>query len=196
MVDRLVDGELREEERRELLLRLDSEPDGWRHCALAFLEAQEWRAAFAPLTVTAPAPAPRVPVLEGPGRKPRFRYRLARHAGLAAGLAVAFCLGWALHGTPAEKTPFSPLAREEKTATPGQFSLSEAASADLAKPTSPPSGVAEPHALLEPVVERWEQQGYRAQSQAWLVVMQLPDGRRVEMPIQEVRVQHIGNRLY
>ena len=36
----LADGELDEEPRRELLARLDQTADGWRHCALAFLEAQ------------------------------------------------------------------------------------------------------------------------------------------------------------
>ncbi len=40
--DRLVDGELPEPERREVLLTLDRQPDGWRQCALAFLEAQTW----------------------------------------------------------------------------------------------------------------------------------------------------------
>lgn len=40
--DRLVDGELPEPERREVLLSLDRQPDGWRQCALAFLEAQTW----------------------------------------------------------------------------------------------------------------------------------------------------------
>ena len=44
--DRLVDDELSEEERRELLGRLDDEPSGWRRCALAFLEAQCWRQAL------------------------------------------------------------------------------------------------------------------------------------------------------
>jgi hypothetical protein len=44
--DRLVDDELGEEERRELLGRLDDEPGGWRRCALAFLEAQCWRQAL------------------------------------------------------------------------------------------------------------------------------------------------------
>ena len=42
-LDLLVDGELSDEERREVLSRLDTEPDGWRRCALAFLEAQIWR---------------------------------------------------------------------------------------------------------------------------------------------------------
>jgi hypothetical protein len=43
LIDRLVAGELTEVERRELLLSLESEPDGWRRCALAFLEDQAWR---------------------------------------------------------------------------------------------------------------------------------------------------------
>ena len=36
----LADGELDEESRRTLLSRLDQTSDGWRRCALAFLEAQ------------------------------------------------------------------------------------------------------------------------------------------------------------
>lgn len=39
-LDRLVDGELAVEEYRELLRDLDDEPDGWRRCAMSFLEAQ------------------------------------------------------------------------------------------------------------------------------------------------------------
>ena len=41
--DRLADDELSEEERRELLGRLDDEPGGWRRVALAFLESQCWK---------------------------------------------------------------------------------------------------------------------------------------------------------
>ena len=40
--DRLADGELSLEETRSLLRSLDERPDGWRRCALAFLEAQAW----------------------------------------------------------------------------------------------------------------------------------------------------------
>lgn len=43
LIDRLVDGELAEQEYCELLSTLESRPDGWRRCALAFLEAQMWR---------------------------------------------------------------------------------------------------------------------------------------------------------
>jgi hypothetical protein len=41
--DLLADGELGEERRRALLSRLDDHPEGWRRCALAFLEAQDWK---------------------------------------------------------------------------------------------------------------------------------------------------------
>lgn len=46
LLDRLVDGELREEEYRKVLRDLESQPDGWRRCALAFLEAQAWGREF------------------------------------------------------------------------------------------------------------------------------------------------------
>ena len=43
-LDRLVDGEMPEAERRSLLVALDARPGEWRRCALAFLEAQSWKA--------------------------------------------------------------------------------------------------------------------------------------------------------
>ena len=46
LFDRLVDGELSEPERRDLLARLDVAPGGWRRCALAFLESQCWQQAL------------------------------------------------------------------------------------------------------------------------------------------------------
>lgn len=39
-LDRLVDGELSDIQRREVLLALESEADGWRRLALAFVESQ------------------------------------------------------------------------------------------------------------------------------------------------------------
>lgn len=45
-LDLLVDGELGEAERSELLRQLDREPGGWRKLALAFLEAQAWKQAI------------------------------------------------------------------------------------------------------------------------------------------------------
>jgi hypothetical protein len=42
LIDLLVDGELAEDERRQLLASFDARPDLWRRCAVAFLEAQSW----------------------------------------------------------------------------------------------------------------------------------------------------------
>src|SRR5436190_22665968 len=56
LLDRMVDGKLNETERRNLLLRLEHSPDGWRRCALAFLEAQAWRLE-ARAVVAEPAPS-------------------------------------------------------------------------------------------------------------------------------------------
>src|SRR5947208_659233 len=50
-LDRLVDGEVAEPERRALLSRLEQAPAGWRRCALAFLEAQAWREALEPAAI-------------------------------------------------------------------------------------------------------------------------------------------------
>lgn len=41
-LDRLVDGELDEQTFRDMLQAVASDPDGWRRCALAFLERQAW----------------------------------------------------------------------------------------------------------------------------------------------------------
>ena len=42
-LERLVDGRLSHDEYRELLCRIEEHPDGWRKCALAFLEEQALR---------------------------------------------------------------------------------------------------------------------------------------------------------
>lgn len=39
-LNRLIDGELSPDEYRALLAGMDAEPDGWRRCALVFLESQ------------------------------------------------------------------------------------------------------------------------------------------------------------
>lgn len=43
---RLVDGELTASERIKVLQRLESQTEGWRDCALAFVEDQAWRQAM------------------------------------------------------------------------------------------------------------------------------------------------------
>lgn len=49
-IEQLVDGELNEQERLQLLMKLETIHNGWRSCALAFLEAQTLKDAFKDIT--------------------------------------------------------------------------------------------------------------------------------------------------
>jgi hypothetical protein len=95
LFDRLVDGELSDADRHRLLSSLDDRPEGWRRCALAFLEAQCWSEQLGELarrpTATddieqaitiVPAAAPREDRRHG-----------AAWLAMAAGLLAAFTLG-------------------------------------------------------------------------------------------------------
>ncbi|NLY01393.1 MAG: hypothetical protein GXY83_35325 [Rhodopirellula sp.] len=89
--DLLVDGELTESQRRELLTSLDASPDGWRRCALAFLESQCWKEEFGEIRRDAEARA--VTRRENPAAEPAksvmpVRRRFNLH-GLGTPLAVA-----------------------------------------------------------------------------------------------------------
>ena len=43
ILDQLVDGELQGERYQEVLQKIEQSEDGWKRCALAFLEAQAWQ---------------------------------------------------------------------------------------------------------------------------------------------------------
>ncbi len=91
-LDRLVDGELSEPQRRELLSGLDKEPEGWRRCALAFLAAQSWRDAMGAMLREPPETARSAT----PSSSPRRPAWLRRHETLlatAASFAVALVVG-------------------------------------------------------------------------------------------------------
>lgn len=121
-IDRLVDGELDPAERHALLVRLETEPGGWRRCALAFLEAQSWREALAPLVVgsasggtsrTSAAPVKQSSA-PGPGLARRWRPMAAVAAGWLAALALGWIAGGGTSTSRPGSTPGGPLAE-----TPG-----------------------------------------------------------------------------
>lgn len=103
LIDRLVDGELSGDERRHLLASLEAQPDGWRRCALAFVEAQTWRGAMGGLLRENAAPVEpslSLSVAEtsgsagaSPSREETPRSHLATWFAVAASVVVAFGLG-------------------------------------------------------------------------------------------------------
>ncbi|MCL4201481.1 MAG: hypothetical protein KJ000_03240 [Pirellulaceae bacterium] len=90
MLDRLVDGELNDRQYRELLLRLETQPDGWRRCALAFLEAQAWRREMRTLRVEENLEETRADESCALARRRRFAEWLL---AVAAGFLIAWSLG-------------------------------------------------------------------------------------------------------
>jgi hypothetical protein len=98
-IDRIVDGELTPAELRAAIDRLDREPDAWRRCALAFLEAQCWRESLLTIPESEKLPIhpqpPIIPSIAAPDdQKPR---RWLRRAAMAAAVAASFLLGWVGH---------------------------------------------------------------------------------------------------
>ena len=117
-IDRIVDGGLSPAQLREAAARLDAAPDGWKRCALAFVEAQCWTDALREPTRIPAAP----PIaMAAPPRSRRVRPSLAAAAALGA-----FAMGWLTGGGPErrDERPIEPsIVRElregEAPAEPG-----------------------------------------------------------------------------
>jgi hypothetical protein len=201
LIDRLVDGALADEERRKLLARFEVEPHAWRRCALAFLEAQSWRDALRPLAapvhpVRPQRVSPRRPVpVQG-----RIHLHLPALAALAASLVVAFALGWSARGARPAEAPGQPLANVE--AAPAVPASSPPVVSRTPDDLQPAPVAWEPQAsspsplLTEPAVQAWERRGYQVERNQRLVPMALKNGRRVAVPIDEVRLRYVGHRTY
>lgn len=117
-IDRLVDGELSDEEQVRLLRRLDAEPRGWRRLALAYVEAQAWGRDFRQTLAPADRPMSVVCPLPPPGSRARTgnsRWLLA--AVCVSCLSVGFWLS-----LPFFRGGMSSTARDQ----PGDFQESVA----------------------------------------------------------------------
>jgi hypothetical protein len=171
-IDKLVDGELNDGEMRELLLALEAQPEGWRRCALAFVEAQTLRRDFAGIA-SAPCEEQRpsgrgVVVAQGSSR--RSHLSTLGWAAIAASLLVAFTAGSSVRGLWSEAvvahtgTPETPVAMTDNNAAPSNEPENNDADAaatsdEVAKPkatvmVSLPAADGEPEQSLEvPIVE-------------------------------------------
>jgi hypothetical protein len=193
LIDRLVDGELSADERRTVLARLDAEPDGWRRCALAFLEGQSWREALGLLAAGSREP------MTGTGRggiRWRNLPRVRTLAAVAAGLLAAFALGWVARGGPSSGTPPAPLASAGTPALPQVPDVPRPSTADAPTHPAPGVGTPAPASLPEPLVRAWARRGFQVERSQRLVSMELKDGRRLPIPVDEVRLRYVGDRTY
>jgi len=171
-IDKLVDGELNDGEMRELLLALEAQPEGWRRCALAFVEAQTLRRDLAGI-VNAPCeeqtPSSRgVVVAQGNSR--RSQLSTLGWAAVAASLLIAFTAGNSVHGLWSDSLvahvgkPGTPVAMTDNNPAPSNEPENNdadvpATSDEVSKPkatvmVSLPSADGEPEQSREvPIVE-------------------------------------------
>jgi len=116
--DRLVDGELSPEEYNDLLGSLDQQPDGWRRCAFAFLEAQALRQELDGLVDEPPVPTQPASVSVHDTKHSRRWPGLVAIAAsflIAFGLGVMFRGGWPRAGLETERVP---IAEDERRESP------------------------------------------------------------------------------
>ncbi|CAN5368629.1 hypothetical protein BH10PLA2_BH10PLA2_11960 [soil metagenome] len=184
-LDRLVDGELSDNERIDVLRSLESEHDGWRRCALAFLEAQSWRQALS-------ATESESSLVENLGRRRSIRFwrPVVGIAGLAAGMLLTFMLGWSLRDSSASihNDELAMSSTENQETSPPKIAQGGAIMEGNPLPAAPNA--------IEPAVKRWQKQGYQAETASRIASVQMKDGRRVQIPVQEVRLKYVGNRTY
>lgn len=224
-LDMLIDGELDDAERRDVLSQLDAEPDGWRRCALAFLEAQSWREEMRtiskePVEVVALAP-----------RSRPSRQRILAVLAVAASFLLALGLGLAIGKRFDQDSPLAPptpiadleLPKEtidvEPTAVPSSEDALESAmpyqyvsiptqdpvsgqTDSIRMPVVPRELLGEgwpyrlPAVLPDRVVQSLYQRGHDVVQQRRLVPFQAADGSRVVFPVDEVELVPVRNRGY
>lgn len=215
-LDLLVDEELTDAPRRELLLKLERTPDGWRHCALAFLEAQAWRGG-AREWQSAPSAASTSPAASRPAR--HWLRSGATFAAMAASFLMAFTLGLVLRGPHGPFAPHRPLApHSQVTKSPSaaiQPALVANASTGVAQssdpaPASPvadeqlassesrpetiwlPTAAASEDLTSSELIRELEQHGHAVERRQVLWPVELDDGRRALVPIERLDVRYTG----
>jgi hypothetical protein len=204
-LDRLVDGDISARERRLLVARIDASPDGWKRCALAFLEAQAWREALVeepPAFQAAAVPSQRS------WKTP------ARWGMVAACIAFAFLGGRLSHG---ERPRSGELVRSEEPQPTMEQLVVERGVRTIGQVAWPSQGIVEvrgvpsmlitvyegagiddrwcaglPSVLPDLVAKQLERQGCKVREERRLVPLALADGRRLALRVDQLHFTLVG----
>jgi hypothetical protein len=177
LVDALVDGELNDRERADLLRRCEQSSEGWRWLAHAFLEAQAWRQALA-CPNGKPAAAPKN--LPMPAHRVHSRaHTIAWLSAWAVSALLAFSLGLSGRGLRHESQQLAAADPESPPATVAHPA-----------PAEQPSAVGQ--ALTPAVRQQLERLGYRIQERPRVVSVKRSDGLTVQVLVNEVELRYVG----
>jgi anti-sigma factor RsiW len=209
-LDRLATGELADAARPELFAWLDDDRSRWRRCALVLLEARELDQAFDDLTNEVPqrsAPATWATTL-APSARRVWGGRLV----LAVSLFVAFGLGSAVQRirNPLEQAVVQQPQKHDAVATSPASQQDNRAPVSQKAPGAPqpdnrregPPMVAasSPGMSGDPIPayvrSQLERRGYRVESRRSDVSVVFPDGKHVNLPVDQVQFSYIGQRSY
>ncbi len=232
VIDRMVDGELSESERRNYLQSLDQQPDGWRLLALAFAEAQTWRQSFREATgpatvVPARADASGVTTTDiTPGGR-SWRSIVLRGPALLVCLMAVFAIGlfssdrwndnrYSHNRTiPAERPQ---TGRQQFHNDREQHVNAVRESLKHKMPRIPDPGLhdtttfhlpvipvaqqdmpslASPRPIIDPALRAQLQRlGHIVTEEQRVYPIELQDGRRILIPVNDFTVRYVGNKVY
>jgi hypothetical protein len=222
LFDRLVDGELSAGERRSLLESLDTRPDGWRQCALAFLEAQSWQSELRNLAATKPAAPQVLGNAVAPFNTPKRRtiWAAAEMFAVAAALLLAFKLGgWQRSsGVPFatnSAVPNNQLATAPPAAgTPAPSAAKPGDAINLwvrddlgqlkkvrvplvdANTLDHEYGTIFQTGVPDEVRNQLKNEGYAVQSKRQYAPMWLDNGRPMVVPVEDTKIVPVSNKVY
>jgi hypothetical protein len=212
-LDLLVDGELGESPRRELLAALETEPNGWRRCALAFLEAQSWRQALGSMPATVAEPAAQRARRRSSWT--RFGTPLVMAASFLAALLVGFLARPWLFPAAGPAGPVTRLVQEVVRPVAPAGPSSPWQMVTLSVPDGP-HGAREPiqlpaidqdrsddawlgnlpQAVPPEMLRALQRSGHRVEQSRQLYPVPLEDGRRLVVPVDQVEIHNVGAEGY
>jgi hypothetical protein len=226
LFDRLVDGELSATERRTLLLSLDSQPEGWRRCALAFLEAQSWREDFGRVAQAADTaqPQPTVTLAEctvtvKSRGKHRTHWWQSSWMTIATGLLLAITLGAVLHdrvlpgrGTVDENLPVAvvkpPMGAGAAGLSPAGDTMTLWVRDDTGqtRPLRVPLvdansldrqlGMEFQPGMSDEMRSQLQEKGYDVHSKQRYAPLWLENGRPLVVPVEDTKIVPVSQRVY
>jgi len=215
-LDRLVDGELTETRRKEVLLKLGDEPNGWRRCAMAFLQAQAWTKDLGSLTSRPDLGMSRLNFAVR--QRPTFVRRLATIMAVAAGFIIALFIGFRtqemLNPRGVDTSPGAnfvasdemPRPSDDKGANdkwqtvtlvsnngpkgnerPFRLPVTERDNFDITQT---------PNTLPPDVLRSLRQAGHDVRQSRQFIPLKMKDGRQLVVPVDEVELRPVKREVY
>ena len=186
-IDQLVDGELTETQRAEVLRALEAHPEGWRRCALAFLEHREF-AAWIP-----EAAADTVRLAPQHGLDTRSGSNWTHLLAMAATAFFAFVIG--VRSTDwLDSTVQPPTEQASSLVDSSDASHFVAHSDDAVLPLN--HFLDQESSFPLEAIQALEASGHRVQTHRGLVPYVNVDGSRVFVPYEELEIVPVGRMTH